>query len=367
MNPAREWREILKNREALGAHDTDTAHPPGFTVYEPEFWLPKLYRPQRLADFTFQLRLKRARNLLVRRGCQKIILYVWRPEYAPALLSVPVDLSCYHIDDEYSFSDVDVPLDEAEGKLIAKVDQVFIHSPGLLEKKGRINPHTAFVPNGVDYEAYAKPAPEPPDLAPIPHPRIGYSGVLKRTLNWPLMHHLIEQHPGWSFVFVGRPSPHPEVASATQELANRRNVYFLGAKSAQDLAVYPQHFDVCIMPYRLNSHMMKYGYPLKLHEYLASGRPTVGSPIRTLREFNNVVSLANTPDEWSVAIARALGPEANTAGRRATRQAVAQRHDWDLLVLQVARTMAQRLGQEFAERLALAHQMRREPSLLGKP
>jgi hypothetical protein len=45
------------------------------------------------------------------------------------------DLSCYHIVDEYSFSTTEQPLDQVEVELIRRVDQVFIHSPALLEKK----------------------------------------------------------------------------------------------------------------------------------------------------------------------------------------------------------------------------------------
>jgi glycosyltransferase involved in cell wall biosynthesis len=97
---------------------------------------------------------------------------------------------------------------------------------------------------------------------------------------------------------------------------------------------------------------MKYGYPLKLHEYLASGRPSVGSPLLSLQEFAEVVTLASTPEEWSVAIAKALGPDANFQQCRATRQAVARRYDWDSLVLRVARAILRTLGHEFAGRLA---------------
>ena len=351
VNPAHEWREMFARRTASVGWNPDPPPSPGFVVYTPEFWLPKLYHPEWLARLTLEWRLKRARGLLANRGCQKIILYLWRPEFERALVSVPFDLSCYHIDDEYSFSTVDLPLDEREAGLIGTVGQVFIHSVGLIQKKGSINPHTACVPNGVDYQAYAKPLAEPPDLAPIPHPRIGYTGILKRTLDWRLCLQLAQQHPEWSFVFVGL--PHPGVLSAIQGKSNRQNVFFLGAKTVRALAAYPQHFDVCIMPYRIDSHSMKYGYPLKLHEYLASGRPAVGTPLVALQEFRDVISLASTPDEWSDAITKALSPAANTPEQRATRQTVAKRHDWGHLVSYIARTMAQRLGGKFADRLLL--------------
>lgn len=82
------------------------------------------------------MRLDRARDLLVRQGCRELVLYIWRPELGQALSRLPFDLSCYHIDDEYSFSSVEVPVSEEEACLLAAVNQVFVNSPGLLEKKG---------------------------------------------------------------------------------------------------------------------------------------------------------------------------------------------------------------------------------------
>jgi glycosyltransferase involved in cell wall biosynthesis len=348
VNPARGWRDVLANRAACSPGSTNEHQGRGFTVYEPELWLPKVYRPSGLAKVMDRLRLERARRVLVRRGCRRIVLYLWRPEFAYARQAVPADLSCYHIDDEYSFSTVEIPTPEAEARLIASVDQVFIHSRALLEKKGAINPHTTWVPNGVDYRAYARPVDEPRDLAPIARPRIGYTGHIKKQLDWALLRRLAERHPQWSFVFVGARHEHPEMLPAIEELSSRRNVHFLGRKSVEELAAYPQHFDVCMMPYQADDYT-KYIYPLKLHEYLASGRPTVGTRIRSLEDFTEVVALAGTLDEWSAAIVRALEPEAESVERRTARLGVARQHDWQLLVRRIAETIARRLGSEFVE------------------
>jgi len=334
--------------------DVERAHTPiapGFVTYYPEVWLKRLHRVHRLDNFLMRQRLKRARRILTRRGCERIILYIWRPTFSSALEYRAFDLSCYHIDDEYSFSPVELPLSETERQLIHRVDQVFLHSSGLFEKKGNINPHTLFVPNGVDYAAYSLVRPEPADLASIPHPRIGYTGFIKRHLDWQTLLRLSQEHWEWSFVFVGPQSPHEDIVANIQELAKRPNVHFLGPKPTHVLCAYPQHFDVCIMPYQANDYT-KYVYPLKLHEYLATGCPTVGSRIRTLSEFTNVVSLASTPEEWSAAIQDSLRSAANSPEQRAARQEVARRYDWERLVLKIASSMAEGLGQAYAHKLS---------------
>lgn len=64
------------------------------------------------------------------------------------------------------------------------------------------------------------------------------------------------------------------------------------------------------MPYLVDGYT-KYVYPLKLHEYLASGRPVVASSTRLLLEFEGIVQVCKGLDDWSVGISRALLADAN--------------------------------------------------------
>jgi glycosyltransferase involved in cell wall biosynthesis len=342
MNYPRAWRD-LSSLYVRNSKD-GPALPDGLQIYDPGFWLPRFGRPPWLAHFTLRQRLNRARNLLRARGCTRLVLYIWRPEFAGALEEMEHDLSIYHVDDEYSFSPTEVEIPPAERRILESAGQVFIHSPELMRRKGGFNPNTELVPNGVDYRLYATSTPEPEDLRSIPHPRIGYVGYLKRMLDFPLLLELSTRHPQWSFVFVGPKRPHAGVDDAIQQMSQLPNVHFLGGKRTELLGAYPQHFDACIMPYRVDDYTNCI-YPLKLHEYLASGKPVVSAPIRSVIEFGNVITIASNYQEWSDAIERALSPEEQDkqGRRRAERQRVAQQHDWDGLVDKIARTIARRL------------------------
>jgi glycosyltransferase involved in cell wall biosynthesis len=351
-NPARRWWRLWpphspRRRDII--YDYDDAVSPGFSIYQPELWLPAIGRPAALAHLTMRERLRRAQQLLARQGCRTTILYIWRPWYGIALDLMEYNLSCYHIDDEYTFSASEKPIAAREAQLISRVDQVFIHSPALLEKKGHLNPHTLFVPNGVDYQAYATPQREPADLRPIPHPRIGYSGIIKKQLDFSLLIALAERHRQWSFVLVGPRGNLGDDAALVQRLSQQPNVYFLGGKPVTALPAYVQHMAVCMLCYELNDYT-KFIYPLKLHEYLASGRPVVGSSIRSLQQFGHVIRLARTIDEWSLALNEMLAPTANEAPQVEARQSTAQRYDWNILVQLIARTWCSRLGPAYVER-----------------
>jgi glycosyltransferase involved in cell wall biosynthesis len=342
--PARRWKELFlgSQKPVNRSHRLET-FPEGFVLYQPERWLPSFGRPAWLASWTAAERGRRAAALLRRRGCKTIIFYLWRPYFDRVLESGLYDLSCYHIVDEYSFSPSELPMTNQEIQLIKQVDQVFIHSPALLERKGHFNPHTLFVPNGVDYRAFATPQEEPADLKDIPYPRIGYIGIIKTQLDFRILLELATRHVEWSFVFVGPKGNLGEDVILVDQLSKLPNVHFLGHKPMEMACAYPQHFDVCMLPYKANDYT-KYIYPLKLNEYLAGGKPIVGTPIRSLLDFSHVIKLASTQEEWSRALAESLAPDAVSIDEIEKRRSIAKQADWGVLVHTIAGSFCDRLG-----------------------
>ncbi len=336
-----DWRECLAGLKSNGnaTQSISAPHRDSLHVYPPQYWLPQVGRPAWLGNFTLRQRLKHVREMLRAQGCTKVVLYIWRPEFAEALDQLPHDFSVYHVNDEYTFSSTEMAVPAREGQLLESVNQVILTSSALMEKRGGFNRNTEFVPMGVDYRLYATPARKPEDLRSIPHPRIGYVGYLKAQLDWPLLLELSALHPEWSFVFVGPKRSHPEVDKSIEQLSRRPNVHFLGGKPTEQLGGYAQHFDVSIMPYRLDDYT-KYVYPLKLHEYLATGRPVVSSRMYSVEEFSPVVAIADTREQWSNSIKHGLSARENSPERCAQRQAVARHYDWDTLVQKIARPIA---------------------------
>lgn len=349
VEPAPSWRKFgFANGRPVNRSHRSERFPEGFVLYPPEKWLPQFSRPAWLASWPTVKRSRRAAAWLRRRGCKTIVFYLWRPQFDSALDSDSHDLSCYHIVDEYSFSSIEQPLSDREVQLIKRVDQVFVHSPALLERKGHLNPHTRFVPNGVDYRAFAASHAEPADMREIPHPRLGYIGSIKTQLDLRLLLDLATHHSEWSFVFVGNLRTD---ALLVDQLFKLRNVYFLGHRSIEVACAYPQHMDVCLLPYTINDYT-KYIYPLKLQEYLAGGKPIVGTPIRSLLDFAHVIKLASTPEEWSSALTESLVPDAVSVDQIEKRRSIARQVDWETLVHDIAGSLCNRLGFPYKEQFA---------------
>jgi len=347
VDQASPWREHLRGPHR---HPTDRggswglSPPAAFHLYRPSRWLGEFYRPSWLVNAVRRTRLAHARALLRDAGCTDAVLYLWRPAFVYALAEGPWSLTLYHVDDEYSFSDTYAGIPDEEMQMLRGVDQVIVHSSGLLESKGGIHPLTELIPNGVDFDAFATPHPEPEDLAAIPRPRIGYAGIIKQQLDLGLVSRLAEEHPQWSFVMVGPVSHEERIGEAVSALRERPNVYFLGNKPVDRLPGYVQHLDVGILCYRINDYTNCI-YPLKLHEYLAAGLPTVSTPIRTVSEHADVVRLAEGVEAWSRAIEASLAPGARTPEAIAGRRERARGHDWNRLAGRVHDLIVERLAE----------------------
>jgi glycosyltransferase involved in cell wall biosynthesis len=315
-----------------------TPAPASLHVVESSALLPAIYRPARLGRWLFRLRVARACRLLRRNGARRIALYLWRPEFADALGARAHDVSCYHVDDDYSFSSIDQPNSPAEVALLGKVDRVIVHSQRLFRKKGGINPNTAIIPNGVDHAAFSSPCGEPADLRAIARPCVGYIGVIKKQLDLALMLELAQRCRQWSFVFVGPVGNLGDKAVLWERLTAQANVHVLGARPARELPAYAQHFDANVMCYEVNDYTHSI-FPLKLTEYLSAGRPVVSSRVESVLAFSEVVQLASGAAEWEAALHGALQACANTAEAVARRRAAAQHYDWDLLVDRIAKLL----------------------------
>lgn len=346
LEPPQEWREIwLEGDLGTGRETSDMASAPGFHHVVPGRWLPKLYKPAFVASLLDRLRVRRAAGVLRKEGCSRLVLYLWRPQFVYALDAVDFDLSLYHVDDDYSFSDREQPVSSRERRLLTETDGVFLHSPALWERLSHLNPQSVYLPNGVDYESFATAVPEPPDLREIDRPRVGYVGIVKKQLDLQLLGEIANRRPDWSLVMVGPRGNLAGKEEQCQRLESRPNVHFLGPKAPEETRGYMQHLDVCVLPYEINDYT-KYINPLKMYEYLAAGRPVVGVPLPAILEFSEVVAVASSVDGWLNALAGAMERTPTMDEAIAERRAVARRYDWRALTRRVADTMAERLGLE---------------------
>ena len=266
-----------------------------------------------------------------------IVAWCFHPKFWPYIPHLRPERLVYHAYDLYhSQGHWDAERAESERALVTRADVVLASSQRIadyLRSRGAMNP--LVVENAADYAAFALDAPqvaEPSDLAAIPRPRVGYTGSLNRKVDFPLLARLASQHPEWQFVLVGAVGNlDADTTAAITQLRALPNAHFLGFKTPSDLPQYVIGMDVNLLAYRVSGDVWTEGiYPLKLHEYLAAGRPVVSADLPSVRPFADVVRMAKADDAWDSLIAAGLR-DTGADGVRARRQ-VARQNDWDARV-----------------------------------
>lgn len=216
------------------------------------------------------------------------------------------------MDELSSFKFAAPELKNWEQKLFANADIVFTGGMHLYDAKKKFHSNIYGVPSGIDVKHFIqarKFTKDTIDQAYIPHPRIGFYGVIDERFNVELLRSVAELRPDWHFVIIG-----PTAKIDPVSLPTNRNIHFLGMRDYNALPEYLAGWDVAMMPFELND-ATKYISPTKTPEFLAAGKPVVSTSIHDVVHpygDKKLVSIADTPDEFVAAIGQYLSTERST-------------------------------------------------------
>lgn len=210
-------------------------------------------------------------------------------------------------------------LEAAEKQLAQNVDVIFTTSSQLTETRRVWNANTHYLPNVADYRHFATALAEetsvPSDLAAIPGPRLGFIGAISGyKIDFRLIRHIAEARPDWSIVLIGEVGEGDPWTDSSL-LRGLPNLHLLGPRSYKKLPAYLKGFDVAMLPNHVNEYTDAM-FPMKFFEYLAAGRPVVSVDLKAIREFADVVSIADTPEGFIHAIDGILAGGAPELDRR---------------------------------------------------
>jgi GT2 family glycosyltransferase len=275
------------------------------------------------------------------------ILWLYSPYHTDLIGKFGEKLSCYQNYDEFSEYIYNERISERvqkyDNQLCMSVDLVFATSRSQASRRKTLNPNTHFIPNGVDFDLFNRilnhPSPPPADITPIQRPIIGFVGWMGYHIDMDLLFHIGTTFPECSLVLIG-PNDLP-AGKKRRQLEALPNTYFLGNKEHETLPDYLQVFDVALMPYLINGHTRN-AYPLKLHEYLASGRATVAVNLPELKPFSDVIRIADTPEAFVKEIRYAM--EEDSLSKVQSRVQIARENTWDDRVNKMYQAMAASLS-----------------------
>jgi glycosyltransferase involved in cell wall biosynthesis len=191
---------------------------------------------------------------------------------------------------------------EREQELLSRADVVFTGGQSLYEAKRGRHANVHPFPSSVDVEHFAlarRLEGDPPDQALIPHPRLGFFGVLDERLDAELLRRTAALRPDWHFVLLG-----PVAKIDPRSLPQAPNIHYLGMKKYQELPAYLAGWDVALLLFARNE-ATKFISPTKTPEYLAAGKPVVSTSIRdVVRPYGvrGLVEIADTPADFVSAV-----------------------------------------------------------------
>jgi UDP-galactopyranose mutase len=218
-------------------------------------------------------------------------------------------------------------LREREKELFSRADLVFTGGQSLYEVKRQQHKNVFAFPSSVDLKHFAQArsiAGDPADQAEIPHPRLGFFGVIDERFDIDLVAAIAELRPDWHLVMIG-----PVVKVDEAALPRRSNIHYLGSKTYQELPLYIAQWDVALLTFARNEST-KFISPTKTPEYLAAGKPVVSTSITdVVRPYGELglVRIADKPEDFVAAAEAALNEDC--AARIAAADEFLSSMSWD--------------------------------------
>ena len=252
--------------------------------------------------------------------------------YTPMMLPLSKNLRpaavVYDCMDQLSaFKNAPSELQEREQELFKSADLVFTGGRSLFEAKK--NDHSAIYafPSSIDKAHFAQAKnikTDVPEQAEIPHPRIGFVGVIDERADLELLAGVADRCQDMHFIMVG-----PVVKIDPESLPQRSNIHYLGQKAYDELPAILAGWDVAMMPFALNEST-RYISPTKTPEYLAAGLPVVSTPIADVVDpygKAGLVRIGSTAEEFCANLDRCLHDDAAERNKKA--EEFLQELSWD--------------------------------------
>jgi UDP-galactopyranose mutase len=283
-------------------------------------------------------------NLISEQNIRSYLLWYYTPMALPFSSHMKPDFTVFDCMDELSaFKDAPQEMKDRESELLRRANIVFTGGQSLYEAKAGRHPDLHAFPSSIDYAHFAQArsmAVEPEDQKHIPHPRVGFAGVIDERMNIDLLGKIAELRPEIQFIMLG-----PVVKIDPATLPRHANIHYLGGKAYKELPAYLGGWDAAMLPFAHNEST-RFISPTKTPEYLAAGKPVVSTSIRdVVRPYAalKLVRIADTAEEFAIETDAALNVDATDPVWAARRDDFLSKNSWDITFSRMNALIEQRL------------------------
>jgi glycosyltransferase involved in cell wall biosynthesis len=278
-----------------GAGSTSQA-PAGLQVLNPRMW------PWQDAHFgrPFNRELLRRQLLpIIRSMARPPIAITTIPVVADLVGRLPVERWVYYCVDDFSeWPGLDgANLRPMEERLVHDADILIAVSETLREKLAALGRDAFCLTHGVELDFWqsASSSAALPQLDGLPRPLVVFWGVVDQRMDIDFLRRLGDDMTEGTIVLVG-PDAAPDPALDTLPRVVR-----LGPLAYEALPQVAGAAAVLVMPYA-DLPVTRAMQPLKLKEYLATGKPVVARDLPATRPWGDCLDLAGSPEAFSAAV-----------------------------------------------------------------
>jgi UDP-galactopyranose mutase len=252
--------------------------------------------------------------------------------YTPMALAFTDHLSAialvYDCMDELSaFKGAPALIKAREAELMQRASLVLTGGQSLFDAKRHQHANIHPCPSSVDVTHFAQArhiTTDPQDQKTIPHPRLGFFGVIDERMDIALLDGVAAARPDWHLIMLG-----PVVKIDASSLPKRSNIHYLGCKRYDELPFYIAGWDVALLPFARNE-ATRFISPTKTPEYLAAGKPVVSTSIQDVVRPYGAQGLARIADDTPAFVQACAAAMAEDALKRITQADVFLRQNsWD--------------------------------------
>lgn len=305
---------------------------PKFAI--PINWLPASKIYDAFSSFNNKVIIETIRNIKKDHNIKDYILFnSFNPFYGHDLpKDIKPAIKIYQSRDDISESEyVNKHGVKLETKAILNADVSFATSIGLVKKLSKNNKKIHYLPNAADIDIFKdvyKPLAKPKELLNIDKKIIIYTGNICHRIDYELLKKIAADHHDKIVLLVG---PISNKQFFDYNLDKMANVITTGPKPINALPSYLKYSDCTIIPFHCNE-LTKSIYPLKINEYLATGKPVVSTNFsEDIASFENVIFLSKNHEDFLSGINNALNEDKDQL-KAENRVAIAESNTWSARV-----------------------------------
>lgn len=310
-------------------------------VYTPIRLIPFSGKSAVLRKLDTKIYADRINKVIQKKLFRKYVLWVNRvypyDHKNEALKLDPVSRVFDWDDDWLSFSKYDDPEKggardlESENAIYKEMldhsDVVFVVSDPLYKRACRMNKSPYKIRNATALCDHGNPEAAKDivaeALADVGRPRIGYVGHICNRIDLDMIGYALERNERFHFVLLG---PIMKSFRAPEHIRHNRRVHFTGPIVSHVLGRFLRSMDVLVIPHLIDDTTDAQD-PVKLYDYLSTGKPIVTTRVAGVEAFRDLVRIVESAEEFFDSIISSLAEK--DEGRAVLRKQAAEGNSWN--------------------------------------